>query len=210
MIGLATLDGDTPDLRSVMLREVDAPARTLMFFTDARSSKVAQIAAQPQATLLAWSSALGWQLRLRVRLDVQTSGLAVSSRWARLKLSPAAQDYLSPLPPGAPLDGRAAARPPRPRQPRPLCGGHGPGAGHGLAGTAAQRPPPGAALTPTATASGSRHSGVHCRCGAPQARVNAALRLFKKASMPSCWSAVPNSAWNSRRSTRMPSFKPPS
>jgi len=27
----------------------------------------------------------------------------VSSRWARIKLTPAAQDYISPLPPGSPL-----------------------------------------------------------------------------------------------------------
>ncbi len=105
VLALATRDGDAADLRSVVLREVDAAAHTLVFFTDARSPKVAQISAQPQAMLLAWSAALGWQLRLRVRLAVQTSGLAVSSRWARLKLSPAAQDYLSPLPPGATLDG---------------------------------------------------------------------------------------------------------
>jgi len=112
VMGLATLDGDVADLRNVVIREADAPAGTLMFFTDARSPKVAQIAAQPQATLLAWSGALSWQLRLRVRLTVETSGLAVSSRWARLKMSPAAQDYLSPLPPGAPLHGTAPPRTP--------------------------------------------------------------------------------------------------
>ena len=67
VLGLATADGGLPDLRSVVLREVDVPARTLMFFTDARSPKVGQITAQPQATLLAWSPVLGWQLRLRVR-----------------------------------------------------------------------------------------------------------------------------------------------
>lgn len=114
VMGLATRDGDAADLRSVVLREVDAQAGTLMFFTDARSPKVGQITAQPQATLLAWSGALSWQLRLRVRLEVQTSGLAVSSRWARLKLSPAAQDYLSPLPPGAPLDGTPGSTAPPP------------------------------------------------------------------------------------------------
>jgi pyridoxamine 5'-phosphate oxidase len=59
--------------------------------------------ARPAAgTLLAWSERLGWQLRLRVALAVETEGLGVSSRWARLKMSPAAHDYLSPLPPGAP------------------------------------------------------------------------------------------------------------
>jgi pyridoxamine 5'-phosphate oxidase len=45
-----------------------------------------------------------------VRLAVQTDGLAVSSRWARLKLSPGAQDYLSALPPGSVLDNAIGAR----------------------------------------------------------------------------------------------------
>ncbi len=65
VLGLATLDGGLPDLRSVVLREVDVPAHTLVFFTDARSPKVGQITAQPQAMLLAWSPVLSWQLRLR-------------------------------------------------------------------------------------------------------------------------------------------------
>lgn len=104
VMGLATVDAGLADLRSVVVREVDVPARTLLFFTDARSPKVAQINAQPQARMLAWSATLGWQLRLQVHLAVETTGLAVSSRWARLKLTPAAQDYLSPLSPGTPVD----------------------------------------------------------------------------------------------------------
>ena len=104
VMGLATLDGERADLRSVVLREVDAAVRQLIFFTDARSPKVAQVQTQPQATLLAWSDTLGWQLRLRVRLTVAISGLVVSSRWARLKMTPAAHDYLSPLPPGTPVE----------------------------------------------------------------------------------------------------------
>jgi pyridoxamine 5'-phosphate oxidase len=104
VMGLATVDGEVADLRSVVLREVLADQRTLVFFTDARSPKVAQIQRQPAGSLLAWCERLSWQLRLRVQLEVQTSGLAVSSRWARLKMTPAAQDYLSPLPPGAPAE----------------------------------------------------------------------------------------------------------
>jgi pyridoxamine 5'-phosphate oxidase len=104
---LATAQGDEAQARTVILREVDAAARELLFYTDARSAKVAQIGARPVGTLLGWSAALGWQLRLRVQMDVQTSGLKVSSRWAKLKLTPAAQDYLSPLPPGSPVAGPA-------------------------------------------------------------------------------------------------------
>ena len=98
---LATVDGQSADARSVVLRDVDAATRTLLMYTDARSPKAAQLAAHPEGTLVLWSAALGWQLRLKVALTLETSGLRVSSRWARLKLTPAAQDYLSPLPPGA-------------------------------------------------------------------------------------------------------------
>lgn len=104
---LATREGDAADARCVVLREWDAARRTLLIYTDSRSPKVAQLAAHPQGTLVLWSEALGWQLRLRVRLDLQTTGLAVSSRWARLKMTPAAHDYLSPLPPGSPLASAA-------------------------------------------------------------------------------------------------------
>ncbi len=97
---LATVDGLAADARSVVLRELDLPGRTLLIYADSRSPKAAQLAAHPVGTLVLWSDALSWQLRLRVSLSLETSGLEVSSRWARLKMTPGAQDYLSPLPPG--------------------------------------------------------------------------------------------------------------
>jgi hypothetical protein len=102
---LATVDGDAADARTVVLREVSAEDATLTIFSDARAGKLAQLQAHPVGTLVMWSKRLSWQLRLRVELSAQTEGLAVASRWARLKLSPAAQDYLSPLAPGRALDG---------------------------------------------------------------------------------------------------------
>lgn len=101
---LATVDGERADARSVVLRDVDEARRRLLFYTDARSAKVAQLRAHPQATLVGWWPAPGWQLRLRVALSIETHGLEVSSRWARVKLSPSAQDYLAALPPGTPVD----------------------------------------------------------------------------------------------------------
>ncbi|KPF42655.1 pyridoxamine 5'-phosphate oxidase [beta proteobacterium AAP121] len=111
---LATVDedGQAADARTVVLREVDAAASTLALFSDARAGKLAQLQAHPVGTLVFWSKRLGWQLRLRVQLTAQTDGLAVSSRWARLKLSPAAQDYLSPLAPGAPMEADVPAQAP--------------------------------------------------------------------------------------------------
>ena len=107
---LATVDGQGADARSVVLRDLDTASRTLLMYTDARSPKAEQLAMHPQGTLVLWSAALGWQLRLRVALSLETSGLRVSSRWARLKLTPAAQDYLSPLPPGTAIGGGESNR----------------------------------------------------------------------------------------------------
>ena len=98
---LATLDGERADARSVVLRDIEASASTLLIYTDERSAKARQVERHPLGTLVLWSDPLGWQLRLRVHLSLQTSGLEVSSRWAQLKMSPAAHDYLSPLPPAA-------------------------------------------------------------------------------------------------------------
>lgn len=100
---LATVYGNAADARTVVLREVDADSRLLRLYTDARAAKVAQLGAHPLAMLVLWSKPLSWQLRLRVALAAHTDGLAVASRWARLKLLPAAHDYLSPAAPGAPL-----------------------------------------------------------------------------------------------------------
>jgi pyridoxamine 5'-phosphate oxidase len=100
---LATRDGDGVDARSVILREAREAESELMVYTDLRSGKVRQLREHPLGVLVMWSPALSWQVRCQVRLDVETSGLDVTSRWAQLKLSPAAQDYLSPLPPGAVL-----------------------------------------------------------------------------------------------------------
>ena len=108
---LATATGDGADARTVILREVDTDARVLRIFTDERAAKVAQLMSHPIGTVVMWSRALGWQLRCRVRLTVQSQGLAATSRWALVKLSPSAQDYLSPLPPGAPLEGAAPTLP---------------------------------------------------------------------------------------------------
>lgn len=106
---LATADGDQPEARTVILREVQAQQRQLLFYTDDRSPKRHQIRRNPKGSLLMWSRPLGWQLRLRVHLAALDDGLAISSRWARLRLTPAAQDYLSPLAPGMVLDSAAPA-----------------------------------------------------------------------------------------------------
>lgn len=101
---LATVDGERADARCIVLRDIDEAKRRLVFYTDARSPKVAQMIAVPQGMLVGWWPQPGWQLRLKVQLSIETAGHEVSSRWARVKLSPSAHDYLAALPPGTPVD----------------------------------------------------------------------------------------------------------
>ena len=101
---LATVNAETVDARTVILREVDVHRRQLTFFTDERAGKVAQLQRNPLAAMVMWSANLGWQLRCRIVLSIETPGLAATSRWARIRLTPAAQDYLWPLAPGTPLN----------------------------------------------------------------------------------------------------------
>jgi pyridoxamine 5'-phosphate oxidase len=110
-MALATVDGDGVDARTVVLRETDARRRELVFYSDARAGKIEQLAAHPAATALLWSPALDWQLRLRLDVEVETDGLAVTTRWARVKMTPTARDYLSPLTPGAPLQAAGTLPP---------------------------------------------------------------------------------------------------
>ena len=101
---LATVNGDAADARTVILREVDVGQKQLLSFTDDRAGKVAQLLRHPRATMVMWSRTMSWQLRCRVSLSLEMTGLAATSRWARIKLTPAAQDYLARVAPGTALD----------------------------------------------------------------------------------------------------------
>lgn len=109
---LASADTDgLPDARTVVLRQVDAQAGHLTFYTDSRSPKVAQLQAQASAMLVFWSARLSWQLRVRVVCSVISSGPEVEALWQKVQQSAAAGDYLSTLPPGAVLPPGGAAGP---------------------------------------------------------------------------------------------------
>ena len=100
---LATVNGGAADARVVVLREVAHREKRLVFYTDERAGKVSQLLSHPLGTVVMWSRPLGWQLRCHVRLTLATSGLAAPSRWAKVRLTPAAQEYLSVSPPGTAL-----------------------------------------------------------------------------------------------------------
>lgn len=94
------IDGSGPQARTVVLRHADAQLWSLRIYTDARSPKCSELAAQPLAQLTFWSKRLNWQLRVSAEATVEFEGEQVETAWERLKQSPAAADYLSSYPPG--------------------------------------------------------------------------------------------------------------
>lgn len=105
---LASVDSKGfPQARTVVLRNVDSDSQTLQFFTDSRSPKVTQLNTSSQAQLVFWSKALNWQLRVSAQITIETTGVAVEAAWQQVELSPARQDYLSPLVPGDALAAEA-------------------------------------------------------------------------------------------------------
>lgn len=110
VIQLATrgMDG-APRLRSVILRGADQATRTLSAYTDRRSGKVAEIAAEPRVAVLAWDPGARVQIRLTGRATLHLAGPARQVAWDAVP--PAARrDYAQedapgtpcPAPPGAP------------------------------------------------------------------------------------------------------------
>lgn len=78
---LATVDhSGTPKVRTVALRRADENARVLEMHTDLRTAKVAELMAQPRASLMIWHPGPRLQFRGTGRMDV-LSGPDVAQRW---------------------------------------------------------------------------------------------------------------------------------
>lgn len=111
VLASTTADG-WPLARTVVLRHADSERAELHVYTDQRSPKVAELTAQPQASLVFWSKRLSWQLRIKALATVHTSGALVDAAWSRVRESAAAGDYLSASAPGASLsEGNAVNAP---------------------------------------------------------------------------------------------------
>ena len=79
---VATVDAHgQPHMRTIVLRACDPEARRLRFHTDTRSSKVAQLAQNPNAAMHFYDAQAKIQLRLTVRLQ-PLSGDELEAAWA--------------------------------------------------------------------------------------------------------------------------------
>lgn len=76
------LDG-APEVRTVALRAADGTAATVAIFTDTETQKIAELTAEPRASLMAWVPEDSLQIRLRLDMTVVT-GAALDPIWAPL------------------------------------------------------------------------------------------------------------------------------
>ncbi len=103
---LATVAADgSPNARTVVLRAVDPPTRTLRLHTDGRSAKAGELARDPRVALVFWDPRSRVQLRLRGCAELLHEGPEHAHAWATTP--PAARrDYATTLPPGTPIATR--------------------------------------------------------------------------------------------------------
>lgn len=83
-LGFATA-GQTggAEVRMVVLRGADRDRAALVVHTDTLSAKVAELRADPRASLLVWDPATKFQIRLKAEVGIDT-GSVVSADWERI------------------------------------------------------------------------------------------------------------------------------
>ena len=102
-VTLATLGQDgTPEARTVALRHAERRTGTLEIYTDTLSAKIAELSAEPRASVHVWAPGPQLQIRLRATVTVLT-GAAVRARWDALHPTARLSYGIAP-PPGTPID----------------------------------------------------------------------------------------------------------
>ncbi len=91
-----------PEARTVVLRGVDPTAGAVAVHTDLYSDKIKSLRAAPLAALHIWDAAQDLQIRLQVKVTIQ-SGADVSALWDKIP-DHAQQSYGVTPPPGAPIE----------------------------------------------------------------------------------------------------------
>lgn len=104
-LGLASIGLDAkPQIRTVVLRQVDRPGRTLTVYTDAASPKVSELTTTPDAALLVWDPQASLQLRLNATARCRAG---TTAEWSALPTDARALYGGQPRP-GAVLSGSSS------------------------------------------------------------------------------------------------------
>ena len=100
VVAFCTQGTEGPAARSVILRRVWVDDRVLVFYTDARSAKVAELTACPKVALLMWDPGHRRQLRVDGTASLEQDAASVDQHWAGVPEA-ARRDYASTAAPGA-------------------------------------------------------------------------------------------------------------
>lgn len=84
---VATVRDQAPEARTVVLRAVDAPTRTLWFHTDRRSAKVRTLSTNPRVSWVFWDDGLKIQLRCMGTARLTPTADDIDEQWAALRES---------------------------------------------------------------------------------------------------------------------------
>ncbi|MBM7069455.1 pyridoxamine 5'-phosphate oxidase family protein [Actibacterium sp. 188UL27-1] len=94
------------EARTVVLRRADRETATVDFHTDAQSTKVSELKANPSASLHIWEPKPRLQIRLRVHAHLLT-GTVAEEAWGRVP-DGSRSGYGATPPPGSAIDARDA------------------------------------------------------------------------------------------------------
>lgn len=100
---LTTLNGNKPEVRTVILREFSEKRRTLICHCDARTPKVIQIQANPRVSWLFYHPEKWIQLRLSGTASIHTDDKTAESQWAKVRRT-SRINYCAEIPPGSPAE----------------------------------------------------------------------------------------------------------
>lgn len=104
VVGFSTQGPNGPSSRNVILRKVQCDARRLVFFTDARSEKLQDIAADARVALLFWHPQQQLQVRASATVEIETNSTVAEHYWSGIP-DHARRDYGSTQAPGAVMTG---------------------------------------------------------------------------------------------------------
>ncbi len=107
---LTTMDGNKPEVRTVILRGFSEKDRKLICHCDARTPKVSQIRDNPKVSWLFYHPEKWIQLRLSGIAAVHTDDKTAESQWEKVRLT-SRINYCAENPPGSPAENPTSGLP---------------------------------------------------------------------------------------------------
>ncbi|MFZ7110848.1 MAG: pyridoxamine 5'-phosphate oxidase family protein [Desulfatiglandales bacterium] len=100
---LTTMNGNKPEVRTVILRGFSENERTLVCHCDARTPKVAQILDNPHVSWLFYHPGKWIQVRLSGTASIHAHDETAESQWKKVRLR-SRINYCGEIPPGSPSE----------------------------------------------------------------------------------------------------------